>query len=198
MTFPLNLMSEIDLITRARLASATTPTDGAHSISNHEPIRQWQATAKPSNESFSPQPIHKLTLPVGSLASSFLDHKPLQTTIKQKKNTPKAWRKVIEALHPSQRKRRRVQEFDAIIRREIDNPVGVDVEEARWRREMAAIDKEENMFTLQDALDELEPPEKEEERKEFAPIPTFLVEPEKEVVRPLPESELRLFAPGMM
>lgn len=43
-----------------------------------------------------------------------------------------AWRKVVETLRPAERKKRRAKEFDAMMRREIDNPIG-GYEETNWR-----------------------------------------------------------------
>jgi hypothetical protein len=131
---------------------------------------------------------------------------------------PRAWRKIYEKLRPSQAKKRRAREFDAIMKREIFNPIGYNSEEAAWRREMAAAEEEEKEkaawsreispldgdekegFSLQDALDYVQPKEEEddkEDRKEELPIPTFLVKKEKSV-KILPASELRLFRTGMM
>ncbi|KAH4823129.1 hypothetical protein HBH61_009930 [Parastagonospora nodorum] len=136
---------------------------------------------------------------------------------------PRAWRKVYEKLRPSLAKKRRAHEFNAVMKREITNPIGYDPEEAAWRREMAAIEGEEKEtaawrrelaaldreereeFSLQDALDYLQPREedddkeddKEEEEEEELPIPTFLLKKEK-VVKVVPQSELRLFRPGMI
>lgn len=113
----------------------------------------------------------------------------------------KAWTKLVGTIRPSERKKRRAKEFDAIMRREIEQPVGDNTEPQRWRTEVAEVvelAREGFDMSLQDALDLLEPPDEEEDITALPPIPTYLVEPEKEVFRPLPQSELRLFAPGMM
>jgi hypothetical protein len=87
------------------------------------------------------------------------------------------------------------------MRREIEQPVGDTTEPGTWRTAIAEVTQEGRegyQMTLQDALDFLEPPSEAEDITALPPIPTYLQEPEKEVFRPLPQSELRLFAPGMM
>jgi hypothetical protein len=113
-----------------------------------------------------------------------------------------AWHKLIENLRRGERKKRRIQEFDAIIRKEIEQPVGDTTEPEMWKTAIAEVTQEERegfQMSLQDALELLEPPSsKEESITALPPIPSYLQKKKKEVFRPLPESELRLFAPGMM
>jgi hypothetical protein len=128
--------------------------------------------------------------------------KALNATPTKAANKKKAWNKIIENLRLGERKKRRVQEFDAIMRREIEQPVGNITEPGMWCTAVAEVTQEEregHQMSLQDALDLLPPPSsKEESITALPPIPTYLQKKEKEMFRPLPQSELRLFAPGMM
>ena len=168
---------------------------------------QLHGVKKHGNRTHSPSIGPKLTI------ADSVSNKPSSLDL-----PPRAWRKIYEKLRPSQAKKRRAREFDAIMKREIFNPIGYNTEEAVWRREMAAAEEEEKEkaawsrkispldgdekeeFSLQDALDYVQPVEEEddkEETKEQLPIPTFLVK-KKKSVKILPASELRLFRTGMM
>lgn len=54
------------------------------------------------------------------------------TSAAKPKATGKAWRNLVETLHPDKRKKRRVREFDSIMRREIENPITEEQDE-EWR-----------------------------------------------------------------
>lgn len=199
------------LITQARPASTMTSAKSYEEVLVSYGTDQLHVVKKHGNRMQSPRTAPELTV------ADSMSNEPSSMDL-----PPRAWRKFYEKLRPSEAKKRRAREFDAIMKREIFNPIDYNPDEAAWRREMAAAEREEKEkaawsreispldgdekeeFSLQDALDYVQPQEeeddKEEDKKEDEediPIPTFLVK-KKVSAKVLPASELRLFRTGMM
>jgi hypothetical protein len=213
MSFPHRIAPTERSITQARLGSSITSADHSRVVLVSYGTDTLHAVKKHGNRTLSLRIVPELTV-VDSISNE-----PSSLDL-----PPRAWRKVYEKLRPSLAKKRRAHEFNAVMKREITNPIGYNPKEAAWRREMATVEGEEKEkaawrrepaalereekeeFSLQDALDYLQPQEEEDKKEddkeddedeEKLPIPTFLVKKEK-VVKVVPQSELRLFRPGMM
>jgi len=124
-------------ITRARLAAVAPetadPSDTAPlALPAAERIWQWQAGTRNGRASQALEVFRSLTSGVATLVEKPLPkdkplpHVPTAETVRKK-----AWRKMVETLRPEERRKRIAKEFDAMMRREIDNPIG-DTELADW------------------------------------------------------------------
>jgi hypothetical protein len=104
-----------------------------------------------------------LILPTGMLGETPLpDNEPPLNDLAKVTMSVRAWRKVVETIHPSDRKKRIAREVDTMMREEINNPIGeiraiiwsTAVFEARVRDRDECI--ESNMMTSPGVLDNAE------------------------------------------
>jgi hypothetical protein len=66
-----------------------------------------------------------LILPIGTLSETSLpDKEPLLNDLARVTRSIRAWRNVVETIHPSDRKKRIAREVDTMMREEINNPIG--------------------------------------------------------------------------
>ncbi|KAL5119203.1 hypothetical protein ACEQ8H_002913 [Pleosporales sp. CAS-2024a] len=185
-----NASPKKDLVTRAHFATGTSRMESALEVLGAQRVNKSQVNAQlPSS-------------PDLAFANSMPQHSHMLSREKKasKPSKPKHWAHLLKSLRPSHRKRRSALEVDTIMRREIDHPINDLVTDKKtWWVAMEAQDgREHEMLSLQDALDRVLPPEEDEDKEKLEPIPTFLVEPEKPIVRAVPQSELRLCAPGFL
>ncbi|KAH3986963.1 hypothetical protein HBH70_009270 [Parastagonospora nodorum] len=137
--------------------------------------------------------------------ASALGDLPL-TTPKKISHKLRAWRKLVEAVHPSRHSVRRARESDATMREMMENSVGDSMEgeecystEAVLREEEDYCSTRDSALSLEDALEYVQPQEADvEEVTALLSIPTFLVTQKKNDVRIAIADEVGVFRPGVM
>ncbi|KAH4200087.1 hypothetical protein HBH69_025560 [Parastagonospora nodorum] len=136
--------------------------------------------------------------------ASALGDLPL-TTPKKISHKLRAWRKLVEAVHPSRCKVRRARESDAIMREMMESPVGDNKEwengystEGMLREEEEYCSATDTTLSLEDELEYVQPQEADEEITALLSIPTFLVTQKKNEARITIADEVGVFRSGAM
>ncbi|KAH7066038.1 hypothetical protein BKA63DRAFT_495915 [Paraphoma chrysanthemicola] len=110
MSFPLDIIPMMDLVTERPVATEREGAEGVTTTPTEDRICEWRAGMDPESLTEKPLPNEK------PLPSS-----PLETT-----KAKKAWRKVKETFRPDERQKRRAKEFDEMMRRNTEELVAAD------------------------------------------------------------------------
>lgn len=127
MSFPNFPVWNAEDVTRARESTANVPETPEEfpGTSKRAPaverIWEWQAGTRNGKLSFSILTSSRLTARAAIMVEKALSTKATSTPKQSMRGT--AWRKLVETLRTAERKKRRVKDFDTIMRRGIDNPI---------------------------------------------------------------------------